>query len=639
MSNLSKQKRDELISFIEQLREKHTDDTSLIALNEIENILNEKKYGLVWEEHLERVDEELKHNIPVFTEIKDKKILKENVSGCNFLLEGDNLHSLYLLEKTHKGAIDIIYIDPPYNTGNKDFIYDDDYVDSEDGFKHSKWLSFMNKRLTLAKKLLSKNGILFMSIDDVEQSQLKMLADTIFGENNFIINMPRQTKKSGKTTGSFSKNHDYVLVYVKDNKDIFKMQEHIDENYKFEDEYVNERGKYKLNQTLDYDSLSYSPSLDYPLEVDGETFYPGGDYEKHIERKSGNHKRADWAWRWNKKLFDFGYENGFVVIKRKNDGTARIYTKTYLNAKIKKDKNGEYYIDYEKKTKPLSSIELTENMYSNDKAKKDLAVFGLKDEFDYSKPVELIKTLIKCHKNKNAIVLDFFAGSGTTGQATLLANIEDDGNRKFILCTNNQNGICENVTYKRLHDTINVLNYENEISELIYEAPFNLSMLKNASNILDEINKIKKENKENYSKIKVSFEDKKVAVYGVDIVSVKNGVEANLKYYKTDYVPKYDDGDDEYLVSEEVLSHIKEMVELENSIEIDYNKYQLILFEEDLETFIESEDKIVNCEKLYLASDILLTSKQERVLRESQINISFVPDYYFADELKEVGEL
>lgn len=172
------------------------------------------------------------------------------------------------------------------------------------------------------------------------------------------------------------------------------MEEHVDPDFQYEDEWVSERGKYKLNQTLDYDSLSYSASLDYPLTVEGETFYPGSDKNAWEERQKGNHRRADWAWRWNQKLFDFGYQNGFVVIKRKADGSARIYTKTYLNARIEKDGEGGYYIDIVKRTKPLSSIGLVENQYSNDNAKKDLAVFGLKDDFDYSKPVELIKRLI-----------------------------------------------------------------------------------------------------------------------------------------------------------------------------------------------------------------------------------------------------
>ena len=634
MSNRSKEKRERLFTFLEQIREEHSDDLSLIAINEIISELTEKKYGLVWEEHTERVDQELIDKIPVFVEKENKKICRLDGEKYNFLLEGDNLHSLYLLEKTHRGKIDIIYIDPPYNTGKKDFKYDDDYLDSEDGFKHSKWLSFMYNRLKVARNILSDDGIIFMSIDDNEQAQLKMLADAVFGENSFIIEMPRQTKKSGKTTGSFSKNHDYVLVYVKNNKDVFQMQEHYDENYKYEDEYLNERGKYKLNQTLDYDSLSYSASLDYPLEVDGEIFYPGGNYEKHLERQKGNHKRADWAWRWNKNLFEFGYKNGFIVVKRKKDGTARIYTKTYLNAKIEKDKNNKdnYYINYVKKTKPISSIELTENKYSNDRAKKDLAQFGLKDDFDYTKPVELIKTLIKSHKNKNAIVLDFFAGSGTTAQAALLANIDDGGNRKFILCTNNENSICENVTYKRVHDTIKVFNQSSESIEVLYEKPFSQNLLEMASEVMNEIEDIKKANEGHYNRVKVDFKHNKVSVMGINKTEINNGIPANLKYFKTDY-------DQEILISDELTKHIKEMVELENHIDLSMKDYKLILLEEDVDEFTNNQEALEICKILYLASDILLSSEQNRILSDAKIEINIIPNYYFAKELKEVGEL
>ncbi|NLJ57249.1 MAG: hypothetical protein GX339_00200 [Tissierellia bacterium] len=188
MSNLSKIKRKEVLKFLDELRKQHTDDDSLIAINEIENALTEKRYGLVWEEHEERVDKELKTKIPVFTEIKDKEIIMNKAEPYNFLIEGDNLHSLYLLEKTHKGKVDVIYIDPPYNLGG-DFIYDDNYIDKDDSYRHSKWLSFMNRRLLIAKNLLSKDGMIFISIDDNEYANLKLLCDEIFGEKNFVNNI------------------------------------------------------------------------------------------------------------------------------------------------------------------------------------------------------------------------------------------------------------------------------------------------------------------------------------------------------------------------------------------------------------------------------------------------------------------
>ncbi|MGP1507324.1 MAG: site-specific DNA-methyltransferase [Sphaerochaeta sp.] len=242
MANLSKIKREKMLEYLEKLKEINNDDENVRAITAIENALNEKKYGLVWEEHSEKVDEMLEHNIPIFVENEERKITANENEAYNFLLEGDNLHSLKLLEKTHKGKIDVIYIDPPYNTGNKDFIYDDCFVDKTDGYAHSKWLSFMEKRLLIARELLNNDGFIFLSIDDNEVAQLKLLCDGIFGENNFIVSLPRQTKKSGKTTGSFSKNHDYVLVYSKGSLINFKMKAHIDKDYKYKDEFFKERG-------------------------------------------------------------------------------------------------------------------------------------------------------------------------------------------------------------------------------------------------------------------------------------------------------------------------------------------------------------------------------------------------------------
>ena len=172
MANLSQQRREKMLNFLETLKEQHKDDASLIAINQIEKELTSKKYGLVWEEHEEEVDVKMQTHIPVFTEVEDKEIVGNPDSHeYNFLLEGDNLHSLKLLEKTHKGKIDVIYIDPPYNTGNK-FTYNDENVELADTFRHSKWLSFIQERLRIAKKLLSDNGIIFISIDDNEQANL-----------------------------------------------------------------------------------------------------------------------------------------------------------------------------------------------------------------------------------------------------------------------------------------------------------------------------------------------------------------------------------------------------------------------------------------------------------------------------------
>lgn len=409
-----------------------------------------KTYGLVWEDKPEDVEERLRDELPILTEVPERAIICEDKDAPNhILIEGDNLEALATLAYTHEGKIDVIYIDPPYNTGNKDFIYNDSYVDKEDSYRHSKWLSFMSRRLKIAKKLLSDRGVIFISIDDNEQANLKLLMDdtNFFGEKNFIAILPRITKASGKTTDKIAQNHDYILLYAKDSsKCTITGLPHDDEGYKNVDEFYKERGKFKLNQTLDYDSLSYSDSLDYPIKIGNDIFYPGGNYENFKKRKSGNHKRADWAWRWSKDLFDFGYNNGFIVVKSGKNGK-RIYTKTYQKVNIEKI-NNSYKIVEKDRLKPIQSIQLIDNRFSNDNAKKELQNILGESLFDYPKPTSIMHYLLQAIPNCE-YVLDFFAGSGTTFHATMQLNAEDGGHRQCILVTNNENNICETVTYKR----------------------------------------------------------------------------------------------------------------------------------------------------------------------------------------------
>lgn len=214
-TNLSKIRRDKMLKTINEIKKNISDEETLTNLSMIENELTKKKYGLIWEEHEERVDKELETQIPTFEEVKDKEIIFNPNDKFNFLLEGDNLHSLYLLEKTHENKIDVIIIDPPYNTGGKDFIYNDTFIDTVDSFKHSKWLSFMSRRLNIAKKLLKDSGVIFINIDDNEHSQLKLLCDSIFGEENFITSFPWHNRTSMQNDTDLSINHEYIVTYAK----------------------------------------------------------------------------------------------------------------------------------------------------------------------------------------------------------------------------------------------------------------------------------------------------------------------------------------------------------------------------------------------------------------------------------------
>lgn len=217
MPNLSQIKRQRMMAFLNQIKEEHKDDDAmLIALGEIESELNAKKYGLVWEEHEEAVDVMMRTHIPVFSEVADKEITSVPNGPYNFILEGDNLHSLRLLEKTHAGKVDVIYIDPPYNTGGTEFRYEDAIVVKEDGFRHSKWISFMKNRLSIARNLMSDNGIIFISIDDNEVAPLIMLCDEIFGQENHVETIIWKNKYgAGAKTVGFISVHEYILCYSK----------------------------------------------------------------------------------------------------------------------------------------------------------------------------------------------------------------------------------------------------------------------------------------------------------------------------------------------------------------------------------------------------------------------------------------
>ena len=397
----------------------------------------QKKYGLVWEDKPEDVEERLRDELPVLVEDTSKALISTETDEPNhILIEGDNLEALTTLAYTHEGKIDVIYIDPPYNTGNKDFVYNDKFVDKEDSYRHSKWLSFMSKRLRIAKQLLSDKGMIFISIDDNEQAQLKLLCNDLFGEKNFVVDLVWSNQEGGGSSDSklFRIKHEHIIVFAKNISllDVKGVEISNEERYKEEDEYKQIRGKYYL-QKLGMGSIQYSTSLDYPIIApDGSEIYP---------RDNNNGRKA--CWRWSKEKLKWGIENGFVIIKKsKNIWT--VYTKQYLNC----DNNGEII---NRSQRPLGVID----KYSSTQAAKFLEAIRLSKLFNYSKPIDLIKYLIDRFVDINPIILDFFAGSGTTLHATMQLNSEDGGHRKCILVTNNENNICEEVTYERNKRVIN----------------------------------------------------------------------------------------------------------------------------------------------------------------------------------------
>lgn len=579
-TNLSKIRRDKMLNTIDEIKKNITDEKILTSLSMIENELTKKKYGLIWEEHEERVDKELETQIPTFEEIKDKEIVSNPDEKFNFLLEGDNLHSLYLLEKTHKEKIDVIYIDPPYNTGSKDFIYNDKIIDDEDGYKHSKWLSFMNKRLQMAQRLLSDTGVIFISIDDNEIAQLKLLCDTIFNEINRISIHHVQVRYAEKSLAdgkSVKPVMEYVLVYA---KDINKFKLNLPK-----EEYTDASFLYEIEE------LS-SGVIVKDGNVTMQVFKPGEWQIKKKNESSQNLLKETWVSGTIYSKMSYGQVvKRYIEPRYSSDGLGCLYKV------IGRGDDGlgyRYYVGPSKKGStrckmysgmPLSRVD---EIKSNGGSFREVPIsnlinyaadFGnIRHEGNMTfnsgkKPVKMLKELINYHPSKNAVVLDFFAGSGSTAQAVLELNKEDNGNRQFILCTNNENNICEEITYKRIKNVIT-----------------------------------------GYGKY--------------------NPLKSNLKYYRCTYIPRINTETED--LHNNLLINIKNLIQLENGIEIDDNKIRVYLNEDELDRFSTNEEELEICEKVYISSDILLTSEQENIFENNNIEVYIIPEYYFEDEIMEV---
>ncbi|KKQ66873.1 MAG: Type III restriction-modification system StyLTI enzyme mod [Parcubacteria group bacterium GW2011_GWA2_38_27] len=393
--------------------------------------LKKKKYGLVWDKknsqevldafvNWENVPENFApKQFPVLKEIKNKEIETDKDKPVNLLIEGDNYHSLAVLNFTHQNKIDVIYIDPPYNTGKEDFIFNDKFVDFEDPYRHSKWLSFMDKRLRLAKNLLKETGVIFISIDDNEVSQLKLLCDEIFSEKNFVQNFMWLHGKGKKDRWSRTLQQ-YILCYAKNKNKLPSWSILSYANYKFENPDNDKRGGW------------FSGSVSFSEERSNK------QHPNYFEIKSPS--GIVWKRQWQRskdEMEDLLKEKKiFFGLPPKYDAVPRI--------KIFPD-------DIDEQIPP----NIIDGVESTREAQKKLDEMFGKKVFDYPKPVSLMKRLIKISSKDDALILDYMAGSGTTGHAVLEINKEESGNRKFILCTNNENNIATNVCYPRIEKVIN----------------------------------------------------------------------------------------------------------------------------------------------------------------------------------------
>lgn len=569
-TNISKEKREQILENIKIMRDKLQDDHELlVTLNEIEHELKRKKYGLVWEEHEEKIDTELIDKIPVFKEDKTLEIKEDVNLSTNFIIEGDNLHSLLLLEKTHKNKVDLIIIDPPYNRGLNDFVYDDNYIDNSDSFKHSKWLSFMNKRLTKARSLLKDSGAIFINIDDNEFASLKLLCDDIFGEENFITCFPWHNRTSVQNDTDISINHEYILAYAKkrritnrrlkaSNKDTwynlndFVIQPKETDSSKYSNPDNDPRGLWKADP---FDAPNIRPNLTYEITnpITGKKYLP----------PKGR------CWRTEQEKFQKLLEDKRIVFGK--NGQSRPQLKVFYNEVKMKGEIRNSWFD-------------SETYDTSTSGKKELlSILPDKKIFNTPKPVNLYKEIIKMAISpmvKRPVILDFFAGSGTLGQAVLEEFRGKDAS--FILCNSNESNICKEITYERLKRIIQ--GYENQKG------------------------------------------------YNVQ------GIPSNLKYYKLQYIDKTKQKDPSYYVVNELVKYIKELAQLEHGCSLEDQNIQILLSDEEIDEFVNDEKKLSTARVIYVDNNALLTQEQMDKFEFHNIKINYIPDYYFENEMMDIEQ-
>jgi len=404
----------------------------------IDKLQSRKKYGLIWEEEKarEKFEEEAENALPVLKEVKNKEIKVDTNEPTNILIEGDNYHALSVLNYTHQGKIDVIYIDPPYNTGAKDWKYNNNYVDINDTYRHSKWLQMMSNRLRLAKRLLKDDGVLICTIDENELNRLGLLLEEIFGNQEIhcitIVHNPR-----GVQGNNFSYTHEYAYFVFRKNQRVIGQRK------------INEEDIYWSNlRNWGGESLrTDAKNCFYPIIVKNERVVGFGevpDEKFHPRKQTITKDDISYVYPIDKK----GIERKWRYARQSVEEI-----KEYL--RVEKTKTG-YEVKIGKDYGTVKTVWQDSRYDANEYGTKIVHKLVPKAHFDFPKSVfntyDCIAPIL--YERKRAIVLDFFAGSGTTGHSTIILNKEDGGERTFILCTNNENNICTEVCYPRIKKVI-----------------------------------------------------------------------------------------------------------------------------------------------------------------------------------------
>lgn len=645
--NLSKEKREKLITKIEEIKATADDETAAL-LNEVENELNRKKYGLVWEEHSEEVEEEMRTKIPVFSEDKDREICLTD-KEYNFILEGDNLHSLKLLEKTHKNSIDVIYIDPPYNTGAKNWKYNNAFVDSQDAFRHSKWISMMSRRLTIAKRLLKDAGVLICAIDENEIATLKLLLEDTFGDGYKVDVISIIQNPRGIQGDNFSYTNEYALFVYKKHYKVIGDRE-------IEEDEIDWR---ELRDNGGESLRSDAKNCFYPIRVKDGEIVGFGDvlYDESVHPKQTEY-HPDLDEYWIYPIDVKGIERKYRYARQSVEAIQHLL-------RVKETKQGGYDIELGKNYGTYRTIWTDKKYDANEYGTKLINNMVPNNDFDFPKSLwNVYECLYATIKNKpDAIVLDFFAGSGTTGHAVEMLNKLVGGNRKYILATNNdvgekrekefkkkygdpcdypnefaafkeENGICTSITYPRMIAAAKGYVNNKDTKIVLYEKKITKTIFKKIDDVKEEIERISLENQDEYESIKLLFENNSIILQGITKGGTPvQGIPHNIKYYKTEFVNKKRDGS----VPRALLRHVKELIQLEKHCKIDNKKICIAFTEEEFNAFLNS--KINECETLFIASDVLLSAQQAKTIDEHNIELVDIPEYYFSEELREVDEV
>ena len=453
----------------------------------------------------------------------DKSVGATHDLNNNLIIQGDNLHALKALMPLYAGKVDCVFIDPPYNTGNESWSYNDNVnspmlkewlasnpIGIEDGLRHDKWCAMMYPRLKLLHELLADHGIIFVSIDDYESHRLQSLMDDIFGMDNFLTRIVARLNPKGRHLDPyFAKTHEYVLVYAKDiNKvevsGIAKNEDMVAE-YNEEDEV----GKYRLIELRNRNN-AFNPTtranLYYPLYVNPETGKVSHEPSAQFTEKALPHDSTDSPTCWTWGLPKVKLQSNLLIGRKTNQGIWRVFRKDYLV-----DEDGE-----DVTTKPKTVwLDADLNM---DLARKTVNEILGKNAFDFPKPVALIKRLIEL-AHPDSIILDSFAGSGTTGQAVLAANREDGGNRRFILCECLD--YADNLTAERVRRVMNGYQYEGTLKEELFRQKLNFSSLKNADKLLNHVASIENLESHRFDEIKKTVKDGELIVSGEKAITEK----------------------------------------------------------------------------------------------------------------------